>query len=51
MTKKLPLKKYGFTKEELIQEVKNDTEVGKQIVKTHLDYLKFLASGELHEHI
>ena len=36
----------GMTKEEMIEHIKKGDEVGKQIVKRHLLFLRSLASGE-----
>ena len=32
-----------FDREQLIEEVKNDTEIGKKIIETHLNYLRSFA--------
>jgi capsule polysaccharide export protein KpsC/LpsZ len=37
----------SMNKEEMIEHVKNGDEIGKQIVKTHLNFLRAVASGNL----
>jgi len=37
----------GMGKEEMIEHVRNGDEIGRQIVKRHLQFLKAVASGEL----
>jgi len=41
----------GFTKEQLIAEVKRDSEVGKTIVKMHLDFLRSFKNGEFYREL
>lgn len=44
---KLSIGSYGtMGKEELIEHVRKEDSIGKQIVKAHLSFLKALASGE-----
>jgi len=44
---KLSIGSYGaLSKEEMIEHVKRGDEIGKQIIKSHLSFLKALASGE-----
>lgn len=44
---RLSVGSYGdLTKEEIIEHVKKDDEIGKQIVKAHMSFLKAVASGE-----
>lgn len=45
---KLSIGSYGtLTKEQLIEHVRKGDEVGKQIVKAHMSFLKAIANGEL----
>lgn len=45
---KLAMGSYGgMSKEEMIEHVKNGDEIGRQIIKRHLQFLKAIASGEL----
>ncbi|RLE47059.1 hypothetical protein DRJ22_00255 [Candidatus Woesearchaeota archaeon] len=45
---KLSIGSYGdLTKEEIISHVKKGDEIGKQIVRVHMSFLKAVASGEL----
>ena len=37
----------SMTKEEMIEHVKNGDEIGKQIIKAHLNFLRAVASGNL----
>ena len=37
----------SMTKEEMIEHVKKGDEIGKQIIKVHLNFLKAVASGNL----
>ena len=41
--------KHQFTKQELIREVKKGSKIGNLIVKTHMEFLKALAKGEIYE--
>ena len=44
---KLAMGNYGgMSKEEMIQHVKNGDEIGRQIIKKHIMFLRSLASGE-----
>lgn len=44
---RLSIGSYGnLTKEEIIEHVKEGDEIGKQIVRTHMSFLKAVASGE-----
>lgn len=44
---KLSVGSYGnLTKEEIIESIKKDTDVGKQIVRAHMAFLRAVASGE-----
>lgn len=44
---RLSIGSYGtMSKEELIEHVKKEDSIGRQIVKTHLSFLKALANGE-----
>ncbi len=40
-----------FTKEQLIEEVKKDTPVGRTIVKMHLDFLRSFKKGEFYREL
>lgn len=40
-----------YTRDELINEVKRGSEVGKKVIEMEMAYLKALASGELLEEI
>ena len=45
---KLAIGSYGsFNKNEIIEHIKKDDEIGKQIVMSHLSFLKAVASGEV----
>ncbi|MFH1365089.1 MAG: hypothetical protein ABIH28_00705 [archaeon] len=45
---KLAMGSYGgMSKEEMIEHVRKGDEVGRQIVKRHIQFLKAVASGEL----
>lgn len=45
---KLAMGSYGgMSKEEMINHVRKEDEIGKQIVKRHLQFLRAVASGEL----
>jgi hypothetical protein len=45
---KLAMGSYGgMGKEEMIEHVKNGDEIGRQIIKKHLQFLRAVASGEL----
>jgi len=45
---KLAMGNYGgMNKEEMIEHVRNGDEIGRQIIKKHLQFLKAVASGEL----
>lgn len=45
---KLSIGAYGsLTKEEIIEHVKEGDEIGRQIVRAHMSFLKAVASGEL----
>ncbi|MFW6226440.1 MAG: hypothetical protein ACOC3V_05735, partial [bacterium] len=37
----------GMSKEEMIEHVKKGDEIGRQIVKRHIQFLRAIASGEL----
>lgn len=44
--KKISIGKYGdFTKEQLIENVKNDSEVGKKIIEIELEFLRAMKRG------
>jgi hypothetical protein len=44
---RLSMGSYGtMSKEEMIEHVKKEDVIGKQIVKTHMSFLKALASGQ-----
>jgi hypothetical protein len=44
--KKISIGKYGdFTKEQLIENVKNSSEVGKKIVEIELEFLRAMKQG------
>lgn len=43
---KLSIGPYCLTKEEMIEHVRKGDDIGRQIVKTHISFLKALASGE-----
>ena len=36
----------SLTKEEMIEHVKKEDEIGKQIIRVHLNFLKAIANGE-----
>lgn len=38
--------KNEYSKEDLIEEVKNQTELGQKIIETHMAYLKWVTSGD-----
>jgi len=45
---KLAMGSYGgMSKEEMIEHVKKGDEIGRQIVKRHIQFLRAVASGEL----
>lgn len=41
------MEKHTFSKDELIEEVKKESEIGKQIVEIEMNYLRVLADGSL----
>lgn len=43
--------KGSFTKNQLIAEVKRDSEVGKTIVKIHLNFLRSFKKGEFYREL
>ncbi len=43
--------KGSFTKEQLIEEVKQDSDVGKMIMKIHLDFLRSFKKGEFYREL
>ena len=46
MNKKISIGLYGeFTKDELIQHVKNEDEIGKKIVEMEMEFLRALKKG------
>ena len=39
------IKKYSYSRDELIKEVENETEVGKRIVEVYMSYLRSFKEG------
>ncbi|MDE1825403.1 MAG: hypothetical protein KGH61_03445 [Candidatus Micrarchaeota archaeon] len=47
--RKIAIGGYGeFTKEELIHEVNNDTEIGKKIVEIEISFIRAVAQGKIY---
>lgn len=46
--KKIKKKKYTYSRDEMIEEIKKDTKVGKEFVRAEMKFLRALASGEIY---
>jgi len=41
---------YGsFTREEILEEVDNDTDIGKKMIEAELEYLKLVKEGKIYD--
>lgn len=47
--KKLCINDTGYSRDEIIKEVENETVIGELVVRIHMKFLKSLTNEELHE--
>lgn len=51
MSKKHKEKKYSYSRDEIIEEIRKDTEVGKMFVKVEMDFLRAVSSGKIYKEL